>query len=109
MHQNEMIFLIGKCSDSRCFAILPNLLWQRFRAEESLEIADKALAQIGLAFGDLVQVFLAVQSKSNLAIFLPEDCDSEGIFEAADGAIHTMIRRYCRAWETRGILLEFQR
>jgi hypothetical protein len=88
------------------------MLWQRFRALESIErqieLANVGLEPIKISFGELTQVFLAVQSKSNIDIFLPQTRDGVGTFDAAQVAICSIVQRYCLAWEQQGVLLMFE-
>jgi hypothetical protein len=116
LHHSDMIFLSGpECSNSntRCYAIMPHALWQRFRALESieskLECAKTALEQIGIiSFDELALVFLDAHLKSNLDFFLPQHLDSTSTYDAVQRAICSSIRRYSTNWEQHGVLLAFE-
>jgi hypothetical protein len=117
LHHNDMIFLSGperSDSNTRCFAVMPHVLWQRFRAVESigsqLEGANKALEQTGTlsSFDELAQVFLDVHFRSNVDFFLPQYLDSTSVYDAAQTAICSIINRYCLGWERQGLVLNFE-
>jgi hypothetical protein len=115
LHPSDMIFLSGPDSNSntRCYAIMPHVLWQRFRAVESieskLECAKAALGKIGIiSFDELALVFLDVHFRSNLDFFLPQHLDSTSTYDAVQKAVCFSIHRYYSNWEERGVLLAFE-
>jgi hypothetical protein len=100
-------------SNTRCFAVMPHVLWQRFREVQSidsqLEGANKALEQIGtISFDELAQVFWDVHFRSNIDLFVPKYLEGHSIFEAADLAVCSLVRRYCLGWERQGLVLSFE-